>query len=421
MKKIIPVLCAATIASVSVSPYVQAATAKGNGATSETKGIKQVETLTLEDVVEKGIENNKNVIVLQLNVEATNKQLLNTKWDKRNAICDMKELENKLDELKAQGEKLEDANLKAANEQEMAAIADSIAVLKDQVQALQLAIKQLELGKIQLYLQKEEAKEGVRLLLTSSYTNILLLQEQIDVTKKAVKSATADIKKAQRMYEIGTGSREAIRQVQAAETNLKKQVEEVEKKYNQGVANLCFDSGVVYHPPIVLEPIEYTASKSQKPASYSDLIHNSYKVKKAKKDLEKVILNRDDAYREYKENDNVGDKISIYELRQHDYEVKAAEETVALTKDEVEKALDQLYNNDELSYFAYEEALRKAEDIKQDLRALQVRYKLGFISKHDYDSALVQLDQANLNLYTANMQNYLAQQSIKASEAGYIQ
>ena len=59
--------------------------------------------------------------------------------------------------------------------------------------------------------------------------------------------------------------------------------------------------------------------------------------------------------------------------------------------------------------------------LKQDVHALKVRYKLGFISKRDYESSLIQLEQANLTIYTANMQNFLAKEQIKASEVGYIQ
>ena len=92
-----------------------------------------------------------------------------------------------------------------------------------------------------------------------------------------------------------------------------------------------------------------------------------------------------------------------------------------MTKDEVETALENMYYNADTSLFDYQEALRNAEDIKKDIHALKVRYELGFISKRDYESSLIQLEQANLNIYTANMQNFLVKEQIKASEVGYIQ
>jgi len=74
-----------------------------------------------------------------------------------------------------------------------------------------------------------------------------------------------------------------------------------------------------------------------------------------------------------------------------------------------------------MSYFDYEEALRKLEDVNQDLKALETRYKLGFISKHDYESALIKREQAKLNVYNATVQNYMNQEQIKAFENGYVQ
>ena len=49
-----------------------------------------------------------------------------------------------------------------------------------------------------------------------------------------------------------------------------------------------------------------------------------------------------------------------------------------------------------LPILTYQEALRNAEDLKQDVHALKVRYKLGFISKRDYESSLIQLEASKL-------------------------
>ena len=273
-------------------------------------------------MVKRGTENSKNLAVLQLNLEAAKNQLLDTQFNENDVKWDIKDLENKLDDLKDERKDLNDTSAKIYNGQQRIAIDDSIDALDDQIQAIQLAIKQLESGQIQLQLQQEEAKEGVRLMLTSSYTTILMAQEQIDFTKKAIVSATADVKKAQRMNEVGTGSKEAVRKAQVAETNLKKQLEELRKQYNHDVANLSFDIGVAYNPTIAIEPIVYTAAESKKPESYTSLIDNSYKVKKAQKSVETAIINRDDAYREYEEDDNVGSEVSTYELKQYDFKSK---------------------------------------------------------------------------------------------------
>ena len=68
----------------------------------------------------------------------------------------------------------------------------------------------------------------------------------------------------------------------------------------------------------------------------------------------------------------------------------------------------------------YEEALRKLDDVQTDVNNLKKRYKLGFISKYDYNKALIQLDQAKLNVYTATLQNFLIKEQIKAVANGYV-
>lgn len=431
MKKVIPFICAATIISSPFSAYVQAAEGdttpvveqpSGENTTQEetATGLEQVDKLTLDDVVKRGTENNKNLTVLALNLAATENQMLDTEFDLGDTKWDIRDLENKLDDLKDERKGLDGA-YKIANGTQQISIRDSLDQLEDAIQALELAIKQLQSGQLQLQLQQEEAKVGVGLMLTSSYASILMLQEQIDFTKKAVKSATADVKKAQRMYDYGTGSKEAIRKAKVAETNNKKKLEKLQKQYNQDVANLSFDIGVSFNPKVTIEPIVYKASETKKPESFTSLIENSFKVKNAQASLETAELTYEDTLREFEEDDNVGAEVSSYEVEQYKLKMQAAEETVAKTKDDIQTALENMYYNADTSYFDYQEALRNAEDIKQDLRALKVRYKYGYISKQDYESAKIQLDQANLNTYLVNMQNFLANESIKASEKGYIQ
>lgn len=431
MKKVIPFICAAAIVSSPFSAYVQAAEGdqaepvvdqtNGENTTQETPGLEQINKLTLDDVIKRGTENSKNLTVLALNLEATNQQLLDTEFNVGDVKWDIKDLEDTLDDLKDARKDMTDTNQKIYNGQQRIAIQDSLDALNDQIQVLELAVKQLKSGELQMQLQQEEAKEGVRLMLTSSYASILMLQEQIDFTKKAITSATADVKKAQRMYDYGTGSKEAVRKAQVSEKNLKKKLEKLQKQYNHDVANLSFNIGVAFNPNVVVEPIAYTASEGKKPESLTSLVENSFKVKNAKQSYETAKITYEDTLREFEEDDKVGSKVSTYEVEQYKLKMQAAEETIAKTKDDVETALEKLYYNADNSYFDYQEALRNAEDIKQDLRALKVRYKYGYISKRDYESAKLQLEQANLNTYLANMQNFLVKESIKASEVGYIQ
>ena len=440
MKKVIPFLCAITIASSPLATQVLAAgvdpaeevveavdgtgqevpVAEGDqteevpAEDEETVELETLNTLTLEDVITRGTENNKNLTVLQLNLDVSDRQFLNTQYDKKELARDIKDLERKLDDLKDEKDRVN-------NFQERKGAMETLEQLDDAMQSIELAIKQLESGQLQLAMQQDEAKEGVGLMLTSSYTNLLLQNQQINNTEISLQTAKADVKKAQLLNEYGAGSKEDIRKAFIAQKNLERTLESQEKDYQFTLADLSFDIGIAYNPSIVVKPIQYNIAELQIPEDYSTLIENSYKMKQAKSNLETAILNRDDLYREYEEDDNEGDDISVYELEQADYQVKIAQENIASTQDGLEVSIKQLYHNADQSFFNYEEALRTLENAKEDVRVLKIRYDLGMVAKYDYDKAATQLTQAEASVNTAKIQNYVAAQAIKALENGYVQ
>ena len=120
MKKVFPFLCAVTIVS---SPFaVHAQTDEVNQtveadqtteidqtegeAAKEASQLEVVKELTLEDVIRRGTENSKNLTVLQLNLEVTKNELSKTDYDKSKAARDIKKLEDRIDDLKKEREKL---------------------------------------------------------------------------------------------------------------------------------------------------------------------------------------------------------------------------------------------------------------------------------------------------------------------------
>ena len=102
--------------------------------------------------------------------------------------------------------------------------------------------------------------------------------------------------------------------------------------------------------------------------------------------MESAILDRDDVYKEYEEGD-----ATIYDKVNQDYLVKIAEQTMASTRDDLQTSIEQLYRNGEDSYSSYKEAVRQLEIKKKELEVLQIRYKLGRVSKYDYEQAQIGL------------------------------
>lgn len=427
MKKVVPLLCAVTIVSSQYAVHAETEeitqtveakqTTEMNKTENTSKDSSQLEVikeLNLEDVIRRGIENSKNLTVLQLNLEVSKNELLKTDYDKNKATRDIKKLEDRIDDLKKEREGLE-GDGKIENGKDRIELQDTIEKLEDEIKSLETAVTRLESGQLQLQMQEEEAKEGARVMLTSNYTDLLLLQEQINFTKKSLQNAVNDVNKHQLLYKLGRVSQEKLSNVQIAKEDVQRQLEQQEKSYRQTLADLSFKIGVAYQPDMVVKPIGFQPVDFAKPGNYSSLIENSYKMKRTQKALETAILDRNDVYNEYEKGDS-----TIYDKVDQDYKVKIAEQTMASTKDELQTSIEQLYRNGEDSYSSYKEAVRQLEIKKKELEVLKIRYKLGRVSKYDYKHAQISLQAAELTVYEAKVQNYTIQQSIEALQKGYI-
>ncbi|MDQ0242567.1 outer membrane protein TolC [Bacillus fengqiuensis] len=373
MKKVFPLLCAATIVSSSFAVHAQAdeqqtvETVESEGEMIQEKNsLEEVKELTLEDAIKRGTEVNTNIKILQFNLEIAKNQLLKIKNDPKMTGQDIKKAEDHIDSLNGEMENL---------------------------------------------------KEGLRLTLTSSYMNMLLLQEEMDFTKKSLQSAINEVDKTQRLYNLGRLMKEALSQAEIARDNTEKQLKEQEKNYNRLLAAFSSDIGIAYNPNTVIKSIRFEALDFETPTNFTLLIEQSYKMKKAQKSLESVMLNRDNVYKDY---ENGKDNVTIYDKAQQDYQVKIAEEMMASTQVSIEAAIKQLYDKAESSYSSYEEAVQQLEAKRKEMDGLQIRYNLGRISKYDYEKAQLGLAAAELNVYKAKVQNYTIQQSIAALQKGYI-
>lgn len=369
MKKVFPFLCAVTIITAPFGVHAQTdevnPAIESNLSTAEISKPEWINEFTLEDVIRRGTENSKTLTVLQLNVEISKNELLKTVNDKNKVAMDIKKLEDKI---------------------------------------------------VELQFQEEEVKENLRIMLTSSYTNLLLLNVQKDFTKKTLQSAINNVNKHQLLYNLGKVSKEKLHQAQTARDNVEKQLKKEEKKYQQSLADLFFDIGIIYQPNMEIKDIEFEPKSFEMPADNSSLIIASTKMKRAQNNLELAIINRNDVYQKYENGE-----ATIYEKENQDYFVNIAEQTIISTRDELKTSIEQLYRSGENSYSSYEEAVSKLESKRKEVEMLKIRYRLGKMSKYDYEQAQLGLQEAELNVYQAKVQNYMIQQSIESLQKGYVQ
>ncbi|WP_180954408.1 TolC family protein [Bacillus sp. V5-8f] len=426
MKRVATLLCAATIVGLPLAATAQAAEEATvveqvqseqvtDGTPSEELQNEDVKILTLGDVIQRAINNDQNLVVMQFELEALKNQALDVAYDKRDAQKDIRDFERKLDRLKDQRDRLKDPSQAAdriANGQQRIAINDALEALDDQITALENAMKQLESGQVQLKLQEEEVKEGITLKLTSTYSGLLSLQQQMDFTKKAIQTSKNDVKKAEKLYQYGAGSKDAVDQAKKEQINAEKQLEQQQKNYNHDLAALAFDINVNYTPDLQVTPVDIDVTAPSTGESYDSIIEGTFQMKRVKDSLELAKYNRDETYAD--------EDASQYAKDQQDSKVKAAEQTIEKLHKELTTKIETLHHNEDTAFFNYEEAVRKLEDVKTDLTKLEKRYRFGIVPKHDYEKAKMQLEQSTLQVEITKMQYFMTQKSIEALNKGYI-
>lgn len=257
------------------------------------------------------------------------------------------------------------------------------------------SFQEMESDQLLIQLQTENVKERFKLMLTSAYLDLLLLQEQIEHREKLLASDVNEVNKYQILFGYGKVSQEKLNEVEISIENEKEQLREIERGYRYKFSDLCSDIGISYNSDLSIKSIDFEVKELEKPTGFSFLIEDSYAVRGAKKKLEnEMFLDSEQRF--------------------------MAEQNYIVTKNEIQRKIEQLYREAEKSYSAYQESVHQLEIEKKELENLQIRYDLGKIAKHDYEKAQFELDAAELKVYQLELQNYKNQQSIQALHKGYI-
>lgn len=424
MKKVLTFFCAASIVALPFDPAVSASEEESvitdvieeGQADTENSPAEDIKILTLDTAIQQALENDQNIVLMKYELEALKNQTLDFVYDKNDIARDVRELNRDLDKLKNKRENLEGME-RIANGQERIAISDAIEAYEDQITLLENTIKELESGQIKLQLQEEEVKEGVSLQVTSEYVSLLSLQQQMNFTKKSIQSAARDAQAAERRYEYGLVSKDAVDQAKRTEVTRQKELEKQQKNYFYNLATLTLKLNVNYNPDMELTPIDLSADETEtETAAVTDsdaLIQNTFQLKRAQESL---------ALAKYKQNEVYEDEDSSqYAKEEQNYRVKAAEETIKKLQKELTTKVDALYYNLDITKFDYEEALRNSGNLEKDIISLQKRYQFGLVSRYEYETSLLQSDQLKLNVELTKLNNFIAEKNIEALTKGYIQ
>lgn len=372
--------------------------------TDPEEELEVIKKLTLEDALERALEDNSSLMLLKYQLEIIDNQEGSTNKSYRDTTFDIRDLERQRDRLK---------KLEGNTFQERLMIQEQLEALEDAMKQLEEALDQVKSGKVTLAYSAEEAKEGIKMGTVATYTQLLMAEEQRNFKKKALKTKEKEINVMKRQYELGALSyneySKELREIERQQS----EVDQDEKEWNKDLAAFALDLGILYHPELTLESLKLSNQKLVKQETETEeLIENSYQYKGQ---VEKIALAESMRDRVYEDEDS-----DSFDKNEADLDVKVEKENLVKLKADAEASIRQLYYDVEDGYQAILDAEREWRFAQEDQQTLKRQYDLGMISQVNYELASIQIDQAKLTYDLAKQAYFLTTQQVELLEAGVI-
>ncbi|MBU8905957.1 TolC family protein [Desertibacillus haloalkaliphilus] len=396
----------------------------------EEELLEEVTSLSLEDVIERGLENNSMLLLLRYEQERLENQDGQTRKDLRDAKNDIDDAEDAWDNLNEMRRMLnrlytEDregfqsthgdfGESRQELHQQREGIENQLEQLEDLIDQLELGLEQIESGQIQLNYQKEEAELMMKLMLTADYVELVSLADQIAFLENSLKLLQNDIERTNRQYQLGLVSRDELSKLYRDEESQDVELEQLKKDYQNKLARLTLDIGVMYNPEIKLEPIPVNEVEAiERDEDIDELIEQSYEMKKAEEHLRLAKIEREDVYED--------EDASQYQRNQADIDVDIEIGNVEETQVELTQAINELYFNLDEAVQSVKDAERELNYTIEDHEKLKLQHQLGLISTFDVNQASFQIEQAQFELEMSKVSYFMVAEQVKAMEEGLIQ
>ncbi|RSK28718.1 hypothetical protein EJF36_18600 [Bacillus sp. HMF5848] len=410
MKRIITSLCIVLLFIGSTMPGVTIAAESS-----------QVIAITLEDAVEKAIESDENIAILNYQLKVFEHQV--------------KDAENQEDDLDDNGvdedEEIDDDTLLA-----MCGVPDTpeymqcfITQVTIQVQLQQMfgdqqkmsekqrkesrkqivrQIEQLNIETDKSEISLEELRAGVKLMVASEYVKVLMLEKQTDMLQHQFEMAKQDLTIKQLQFELGLISEDVLDKAVEARDDAMKAVEDSKENTSYELYKLAFTLDIPSTAKLKLDDIEIPTDKvTMKESQIDSFVENTFKVQKEVKNVELAKFNMKRVTRSE-------------ERKAEEYRVKIAEEQLAQLKQSLETKIQDTFKQAEDAFEATEVAVAAYEDTQEDYDTFELQYELGFISKQQLDQLKATVLQAEVNAAVKQYEYFLAYEQLKALQEGYI-
>lgn len=385
MKKTLVVLSTAGIlfSGITTSEIVYAD--GGNTINEESTVNQENVTLTLENVLQKALENDSNLLILNYQLEILNKK-------KKDAEDNVEDANDELDKLK--GNVIPGAKGQYYSAREA------------YLNQLELLVPQTKMSEMQL----ASAKEGVRTFVTSRYVQLLSLKEQLHLNDQSMKWLERDLQVLKLRNQMGLSANYEVRDLESEIESLASTIDETQATYDIELIKLLVDLNIPFSENVTLTEIENIKLEPlEKPENVQSLIENSYQMKNAKEELNIAEINLD-------QNKYSG----RYNKQQFQIQVDIAKENISKLETELDNKINTLYKDAESLYRSYNDLVREVSYLEEDLERMRVQYEVGLLSKYDYERFERSLAQKQLQLTTTQWNYYTMLEQIAALQRGYI-
>lgn len=369
-----------------------------------------VYTLSLDDAIEYGL--NSDFSLMELDYTLKNLESL-----KAGAEADYEDLQDTVEDLEDTMDRLRKIQRELGQRtfQERYAIQEQIKQLEEYIEEIEDAIEEMEKGQIvPISINQEEAEEAIKLQIISQFMTLKMTEEQLQFTKQTLATQEERVAHLKRQYELGVIPRTDYDVAKRELTSLESQIAQTEDQLVHDTAVFALNIGIEYHPDLTLEKpmLDDQLELVEQTIPTEELIEQSFAMKAAQANLAWAREQRDKVYED--------EDSTEHEREQADIAVEVELMNISKLRVDSQNAINELYANVEQQYRALKDAENEVAYAEEDFEHMKQRYKIGVISKADYELSEINLTQASFNYEMEKYTYFLLLQQVALLEAGVI-
>lgn len=281
--------------------------------------------------------------------------------------------------------------------------------IEEQRKQLRTAIKSIKVEKNITNLQKEEARESVKLLATKRYVNLLSLKKYIEIAEQKLVKQQEELERLNSFLKLKLVTKEdaTIQEEKVDQQELA--LKQWRELYDLNLQGLLIDLGYDSSNDYGLEEIpEFEIIEPEMPGEEeaTKYVENMYSLRVINEKIDRAKYQYD------KETGNTRDQAY--------YNWKILKEEKNLLQKELKKKVYDKYQSFIEEYRAYQTQLKKVEKLQGERSYYKKQYDLGLISKYDLSNKERELDLAKKELEIKANNFYIYYQEEEALSKGIL-